>query len=57
MRDSRCRPDSRMSPMYSACFSLISPNMRWDRTSEKPMMALSGVRNSCDMWAIAGCAR
>ena len=51
MSDSRCRPDSRMSPRYSACLSLISPNIRSERTSEKPMIALSGVRSSCDMLA------
>ena len=51
MSDSRCRPDSRMSARYSACLSLISPNMRSASTSEKPMIALSGVRSSCDMLA------
>ena len=51
MRDSRCRPDSRMSARYSACLSLISPNIRSASTSEKPMIALSGVRSSCDMLA------
>ena len=51
MRESRCRPDSVMSARYSACLSFISPNIRSDRTSEKPMMALSGVRSSCDMLA------
>ena len=40
-----------MSATYSACFSFISPNSLSDRTSEKPMIALSGVRNSCDMLA------
>ena len=33
-----------MSSVYSACFSLSSPNSLSCRTSEKPMMALSGVR-------------
>src|SRR6516165_9381305 len=40
-----------MSFEYSSCFSLSSPNIRSDSTSEKPMMALSGVRNSWDMFA------
>ena len=51
MSESRCRPDSWMSFRYSACFSLISPNMRSVSTSEKPMIALSGVLSSCDMLA------
>ena len=40
-----------MSSMYSACFSFSSPNIRSPSTSEKPMMALSGVRSSWDMLA------
>ena len=40
-----------MSWRYSSCFSLISPNMRSSSTSEKPMIALSGVRSSWDMLA------
>src|SRR6267142_5866971 len=40
-----------MSFRYSACFSLRSPNIRSDSTSEKPMIALRGVRSSCDMLA------
>ena len=40
-----------MSFRYSSCFSFSSPNMRSVRTSEKPMMALRGVRSSCDMLA------
>src|SRR5437016_12120867 len=40
-----------MSFRYSSCFSLSSPNMRSVSTSEKPMMAFSGVRSSCDMLA------
>src|ERR1700752_1240636 len=40
-----------MSFRYSSCFSFSSPNIRSDNTSEKPMMALSGVRSSCDMLA------
>ena len=40
-----------MSLRYSACLSFSSPNMRSFSTSEKPMMALSGVRSSCDMLA------
>ena len=51
MRDRRCRPDSRMSWRYSVCFSLMSPNIFSARISENPMMALSGVRSSCDMLA------
>ena len=51
MRARRWRPEERMSWMYSACLSLSSPNMRSPRTSEKPMIALSGVRSSCDMFA------
>ena len=33
-----------------AC-SFSSPNIRSDSTSEKPMIAFSGVRSSCDMLA------
>ncbi len=51
MSESRCRPDDRMSLRYSSCFSFTSPNIRSSITSEKPMMALSGVRSSCDMLA------
>src|SRR5215470_10291863 len=40
-----------MSFRYSSCFSLRSPNIRSFRTSENPMMALSGVRSSWDMFA------
>src|SRR5262245_35421744 len=40
-----------MSFEYSSCFSLRSPNMRSDSTSEKPMMAFRGVRSSWDMLA------
>ena len=40
-----------MSSVYSACFSFSSPNILSPKTSEKPMMALSGVRSSCDMLA------
>ena len=40
-----------MSFRYSSCFSFSSPNMRSASTSEKPMIALSGVRSSCDMLA------
>jgi len=32
-------------------FRSASPNMRSVSTSENPMMALSGVRSSCDMLA------
>src|SRR6266550_4954565 len=51
MRDKRWRPEERMSSVYSACFSFRSPNSLSPKTSEKPMMALSGVRSSCDMLA------
>src|SRR5215471_6868141 len=34
-----------MSSVYSACFSLSSPNILSPKTSEKPIMALSGVRS------------
>ena len=37
--------------MYSACFSFSSPNILSPKTSENPMMALSGVRSSCDTLA------
>ena len=40
-----------MSSVYSACFSFNSPKSFSCNTSEKPMMALSGVRSSCDMLA------
>ena len=40
-----------MSSRYSSCLSLTSPNIFSLSTSEKPMMALSGVRSSCDMLA------
>ena len=40
-----------MSSVYSACFSFSSPNNLSPKTSEKPIMALSGVRSSCDMLA------
>ena len=40
-----------MSSVYSACFSFNSPKSFSCKTSEKPMMALSGVRSSCDMLA------
>ena len=51
MRESRCRPEERMSWTYSACLAFSSPNMRSPRTSEKPMIAFSGVRSSWDMFA------
>ena len=51
MRDNRWRPDVRISSVYSACFSFSSPNSLSPRTSEKPMIALSGVRSSWDMLA------
>ena len=37
--------------VYSSCFSFSSPNNRSSNTSEKPMIALSGVRSSCDTLA------
>ena len=40
-----------MSSVYSACFSFNSPNNLSRKTSEKPMIALSGVRSSCDTLA------
>src|SRR5215470_9035328 len=40
-----------MSLRYSSCFSFSSPNMRSVRTSEKPMIAFSGVRSSWDILA------
>ena len=51
MSESRWRPEDWMSSTYPACFAFSSPNMRARSTSEKPMMAFSGVRSSCDMLA------
>ena len=51
IRDRRCCPEVSMSPVYSACFSFNSPNSLSCKTSEKPMIAFSGVRSSCDMLA------
>ena len=51
MSESRWRPEEWMSCRYSSCLSFSSPNMRSSSTSEKPMMAFSGVRSSCDMLA------
>src|SRR3990172_2309188 len=51
IRERRWRPEERTSWRYSACFSFTSPNIRSWRTSEKPMMALRGVRSSWDMLA------
>ena len=46
--------------MYSACFSFSSPNILSPKTSEKPMMAFSGIRDQChilarnsDLWRLA----
>src|SRR5262245_4100087 len=39
-----------MSFRNSSCLSFSSPNMRSVRTSENPMIAFSGVRNSWDMF-------
>ena len=47
----RWLPDERMSSRYSSCFSLTSPKSRSRSTCEKPMIAFSGVRSSCDMFA------
>ena len=49
--ESRCWPEAWMSCTYSACLALSSPNILSRSTSEKPMMALSGVRSSWDMLA------
>ena len=51
IKASRCLPELWMSPRYSACLAFTSPNISSLSTSEKPMMALSGVRSSCDMLA------
>ena len=48
---SRWLPELRMSSRYSSCFSFTSPNIRSRSTCEKPMIAFSGVRSSCDMFA------
>ena len=40
-----------MSSRYSACFSFTGPNISSRSTCEKPMIAFSGVRSSCDMLA------
>ena len=40
-----------MSSRYSACFSLMSPKSSLRSTCEKPLIAFSGVRSSCDMLA------
>ena len=49
--DSRWRPEEWMSFRYSSCLSFTSPNICSLSTSEKPMIAFSGVRSSCDMLA------
>jgi hypothetical protein len=49
--DSRCFPLLKMSPTKWRCFSVRSPSRPSASTSEKPMIALSGVRSSCDMLA------
>ena len=51
MSESRWFPEDRMSSRYSACFSFTSPAMPSRNTCEKPMIAFSGVRSSCDMLA------
>ncbi len=40
-----------MSSRYSSCFSFTSPNSFCFNTWEKPTIAFSGVRSSCDMLA------
>ena len=40
-----------MSSRYSACFAFTSPTIPSRSTCEKPMIAFSGVRSSCDMLA------
>ena len=40
-----------MSSRYSSCFALTSPKSPSRSTCEKPMIAFSGVRSSCDMFA------
>ena len=49
--ESRWLPEERMSSMYSPCFSFSSPNSLFSSTWEKPRIAFSGVRSSCDMFA------
>ena len=49
--ESRWLPDETMSSRYSSCFAFTSPNIRSRNTCEKPMIAFSGVRSSCDMLA------
>ena len=49
--DSRCWPLVKMSPVSSCWVSLIWPIRPSLSASEKPMMAFSGVRSSCDMVA------
>ena len=49
--ESRWLPEERMSSRYSSCFSFTSPNILSRNTCEKPMIAFSGVRSSCDMLA------
>ncbi len=49
---SRCWPLPLMSRAYSSYFGEPSgPNSPFSRISEKPMIAFSGVRSSCDMLA------
>ena len=48
---SRWLPEVMMSSRYSSCFALTSPNILSRSTCEKPMIAFSGVRSSCDMFA------
>ena len=50
-REQVVRPEERMSSRYSSCFSFTSPTIPSRSTCEKPMIAFSGVRSSCDMLA------
>src|SRR5258705_3605178 len=49
--DSKWRPEERMSSTYSFCLSFSSPKNFSSSTSEKPMIAFSGVRSSCETFA------
>ena len=49
--ESRCRPDSWMSSRYSRLLLVHLAEHALGSTSEKPMIAFSGVRSSCDMLA------
>ncbi len=51
IKDSKCCPEKCMSLTYSHCLLFNCPNICWSSSSEKPMIAFSGVRNSCDIRA------